>query len=298
MDKKSVVIAGLGLLGGSLGLALKDKYFRIGWARRQETLEEALTMDAVDAVENDLPAALGKADIVVLALPVPVIVEFLPLCRKFCKADAVITDIGSIKGQIITAAEASFTESAGPWFVGSHPMAGTEKSRLSAAFAALYDNADVFITPSCTASAEAVDRITELWQSIRCHTSVIDAEHHDILVASTSHVLHVVASALASSILGGKSEEEKRLRFRGCATGFRDTCRIASSSPLMWREIISSNREAVLAALGDFEKSLAEFHKMIEADDFDRFEEVFARGKELRDQWLDYKNSNLKQIQK
>ena len=287
---KNIAIAGLGLLGGSLGLALAEKQVnRIGWARREETRTAALAINAVDEVHPELEEVLKKADIVILALPIPVILEYLPLCAKSCRPGTVVTDIGSIKSEIVSAADKLFTNPEGPYFIGSHPMAGTEKSGINAAFAHLYKNADVFITYARNASGSAMAEVENLWQSISCHTAIIDASKHDRLVAETSHALHVVASALSLSILDHADGSEKLARFRGCATGFKDTSRIASSSPQMWREIVEHNTPAVLAALEEFEKSLECFKELIRQGDFDGFEKKFSKGKFLRDSWLKYK---------
>jgi prephenate dehydrogenase len=285
-----VAVIGLGLLGGSLGLALgRCGIRRIGWARRAETRKKAEETGAVDAAYSDLEQALREADTAVLALPIPVIIDFLPVCAKVCRKGAVVTDIGSIRAGIVSRAEEVFTSGDGPFFVGSHPMAGTEKSGLAAAFPELYDNADVFITPVKDANEGAVKQVEEMWQKLSCHTSRLDARSHDLLVARTSHALHVVASALSLDILGSGGEEEKILRFRGCATGFKDTSRISSSSPRMWREIVESNQPAVLEALEGFERELDRLKNLIARGDFDGFEREFARGKALRDSWLEYK---------
>ena len=287
---QNTAIIGLGLLGGSLGLALKKcPVKRLGWARRDITRATALELDAIDETSSDLEEILRKADTVVLALPIPVIIDYMPVCAKVCRPGTVITDIDSIKSEIMSAAEKIFTDPAGPYFAGSHPMAGTEKSGIASAFAELYSNADVFITPLQNIPDEAVAKIETLWQQINCHTSILDAEKHDRLVAETSHALHVVASALSLSILDNPDETEKLFRFRGCATGFKDTSRIASSSPRMWREIIEHNQQAVLAALDGFQKSLDDFRALIRSGDFDGFEEKFTAGKILRDAWLEYK---------
>ena len=287
----NIAVAGLGLLGGSLGLALADTGVnRIGWARRANTRSAALEIGAVDETFPELEQVLSVADIVVLALPVPVIIEYLPLCAEFGKKGAVITDIGSIKSEIITAAEKVFTSPDGPDFIGSHPMAGTEKSGISAAFSTLYRNADVFITPTPPAPECAIASLEKMWQSISCNTSRINARAHDRLVAETSHALHVVASALTLSILDNSDEEEKLSRFRGCATGFKDTSRIASSNPQMWREIVEHNTPAVLEALELFEQSLGKFKQLLKDKDYDGFEENFTKGKALRDSWLKYKD--------
>lgn len=293
-QKRQVLIAGLGLLGGSLGLALKGgPWRRLGWARRAETRALALKLDAVDETGDDLDALLARADLTVLALPVPVIETMFARCREHCRPGAVVTDIGSVRSGIERAA--AVLAGSGVRFVGSHPMAGTEKSGLENAFARLYANADVFVIPPPGAEESAVALVESFWHGIGTHVSRIDAEAHDRLVAETSHVLHVVASALALSILGAADGSERKRRFEGCATGFRDTSRIASSSPAMWREIIESNRLPVLEALDGFAAELKTYRALIEAGAFDEFERRFAAGKELRDAWLAYKTDERRQ---
>ena len=171
-------------------------------------------------------------------------------------------------------------------------MAGTEKSGFYAAFPTLYENADVFVTPDRKATPEQIEMVFELWKKTGGHPAVIDSVHHDAIVARTSHVLHVLASALATGILDARDTQTELELFRGCATGFRDTCRIASSNPQMWREIVENNREAVLDALREFDLVYNKFKQEIENGDFDAFERDFAHGKLLRDRWLEYKQNN------
>ena len=287
----NVAIIGLGLLGASLGMALRGKHVhRIGWARRGEICRAAVNTDVVDEVFDTPQEAVRDADITVLAMPLPQILEYMSLLGGELKAGAVITDLGSIKHKIMLQAEAVIPSSAA--YVGSHPMAGTEKSGFYAAFPTLYENADVFVTPAVNASQEQTESVFELWRSIGSHPNLIDSQYHDAIVARTSHVLHVLASALATGILDARDAQTEKELFRGCATGFRDTCRIASSNPQMWREIVENNREAVLDALNEFEQVYFKFKQEIETGDFDAFEHSFAHGKILRDRWLEYKQNN------
>lgn len=286
-----VAIIGLGLLGASLGMALRGKQvYRIGWTRRGEIRRAAVNSDVVDEVFDTPQEAVRDADITVLAMPLPQILEYMSLLGNELKPGAVITDLGSIKHKIMLQAEAVIPSSAA--YVGSHPMAGTEKSGFYAAFPTLYENADVFVTPAVNASQEQTESVFELWRSIGSHPNLIDSKHHDAIVARTSHVLHVLASALATGILDARDAQTEKELFRGCATGFRDTCRIASSNPQMWREIVENNREAVLDALNEFEQVYFKLKQEIEAGDFDAFEHSFAHGKILRDRWLEYKQNN------
>lgn len=289
MDKKiNVAIVGLGLLGASLAKALKRDYrYKVSaWARREETKNWAVENKAADAVFSELPELLKDADIAVLCLPVTSAIELLPVCQKHLPEKAVVTDIGSVKLDICRAAE-KFPQMR---FIGSHPMAGTEKSGCEASFAELYNNADVFIVPPENANESDIDLCRNMWLAAgAARVERISAQNHDALVADTSHVLHLLASAMTLSILEAPTPEYQRQHFAGCATGFRDTTRIASSNPAMWRGIMESNTPAILSALERFEYRFKEFKSAIEQRDFDRFEELFTRGKLLRGAWLGYK---------
>ncbi|MBR2374289.1 MAG: prephenate dehydrogenase/arogenate dehydrogenase family protein [Lentisphaeria bacterium] len=288
---RSAGIIGLGLLGGSLGMALKGAYRRIGWGRREENRSAALELDAVDEVFDDAAEVLKNSDIIVLAIPVQATIDFMAEYGDSFRQGAIVTDVGSLKGEICAAAEKFLTPKQ-VRFVGSHPMAGTEKRGVGAAFPTLYDNADIFILNGGGTDPEAVQAVKEMWQCAGGHPKFIaDAHAHDALVARTSHVLHIVASALTSGILDSENAGEQALRFAGCATGFRDSCRIAASNPAMWREITEKNASAVLQAMNEFEERYFALRRLIENGDFDKFQDEFARGKELRDKWMDYKNN-------
>ena len=287
---QTVGIIGLGLLGGSLGMALKGTCRRIGWGRREDNRAAALELDAVDevcAVPSDL---LKQADLTVLAIPVQATIDFMAEHAAEFPEGTVVTDVGSLKKEICAAA-VKFLAPRKIRFVGSHPMAGTEKRGVGAAFASLYDNADIFVLDG-GADPEAVKAVAAMWQSAGGHPKFLaDAKTHDALVARTSHVLHIVASALTSGILGAETSEEQLKRFAGCATGFRDSCRIAGSNPVMWREITEKNASAILKAMDEFESCYFNLRRLIEKGDFDAFEKEFERGRELREEWLAYKNN-------
>ena len=287
---QTVGIIGLGLLGGSLGMALKGSCRRIGWGRREDNRAAALELDAVDEVCSAPAELLKQADLTVLAIPVQATIDFMAEHAAEFPAGIVVTDVGSLKGEICAAAE-KFLAPRKVRFVGSHPMAGTEKRGVGAAFPSLYDNADVFVLNG-GADPEAVKAVSAMWQSAGGHPKFLaDAKTHDALVARTSHVLHIVASALTSGILGAGSPEEQLKRFAGCATGFRDSCRIAGSTPVMWREITEKNAPAILKAMDEFEACYFNLRRLIEKGDFDAFEKEFERGRELREEWLAYKNN-------
>lgn len=285
----TIGIIGLGLLGTSLGMALRNKgWFRTGWTRRNEVRAIAVEQDYLDQVFSTPQQVLNNADLTVLALPIPEIINFIRTYANEWKPRTVVTDLGSVKAAVCNVATAVL-EPSGVYYVGSHPMAGTEKSGPESAFPELYNNADVFICPLQNTPESAIKIVEKLWSDVGTHSNRIDAKSHDLLVAHTSHVLHVLASALSSSILDAPDEKTRNRHFQGCATGFRDSSRIASSNPRMWREIVEYNQPAILAALDDFERDYYEFKEFIIQKNFDGFEQKFAHGKSLRDSWIEYK---------
>ncbi len=283
---KNAAIVGIGLLGSSLGMALKNSgYLRSGWTRRPAVTQWALEHDVIDRGYSTPEEVFSEADILILCVPIPQIIEYAERYSRFMKPGAILTDIGSVKTVIEDAAVSAHAR-----YVGGHPMAGTEKTGPENGFPTLYANADVFIVPPAHAEEEDVMEVERLWRSIGTKNTRIDAAPHDDLVAHTSHLTHIVASALTLSTLDVEAESKKQLRFSGSATGFRDTSRIASSSPQMWREIIEHNTPAVIASLHTFAERFDAMAELIRRGDFDGFEREFARGKELRDQWMKYKN--------
>ena len=287
--RQEVAIVGLGLLGSSLALSLDhSKYMVSVWNRNQEAchaMAEALAAEKIYASPEE---AVANGDIVILCLPIPVTMEFIRKYHGFLKAGAVMTDISSVKGCVMKCA-AEFPELN---FVGSHPMAGTEKSSWRSAVKGLYENADILIVPGKYSTAEGIEAIKAFWESLNAHVKDIDCEAHDALVANSSHMLHIIASALTRSILDRRDAVEQRRYYSGCATGFRDTSRIASSSPAMWKEICISNTGAIIPALDEFQYRLDEMRKALINGDGERFAELFSLGRDLRDSWLCYKKSH------
>ena len=275
---EKIAVIGLGMLGCSLCASLEGACVRLGWSRRPEVgawaAENGLLEEACSCVEE----TLRKADIAVLCLPIPVIMEFLHRYADLMK-ETLITDIGSVKGCIEKAALEN-----GVRFIGSHPMAGTEKSGPESLVRGIYAGATVFIVPPGNAAEADIRQVESLWEKVEARPRRLNAGQHDLLVAYTSHVPHVVSSALALSVLDVPAAD-RDLRFAGCASGFRDTVRVAASSPKMWREILSHNREAVLSAMKIYEERCARMREEIAENDFDAFEQDFAKGKELIEIW-------------
>lgn len=287
-DRRQVAVLGLGLLGSSLALSLDRDRYRLGvWNRSPEACRWAADKASAEVIYASPEEAFADADLVILALPIPVTVDFIRRYHHRLKPGATVTDISSVKGGVMAAAE-EFPDFD---FVGSHPMAGTEKSGFAAGFAGLYDNADVFVVPGRFSTPAGIAAVEELWESLHGHVRRIGAAEHDALVAHTSHMLHIIASSLTRSILSRDDAAEQRRHYYGCATGFRDTSRIASSSPEMWREVCLENASAILPALAEFQHSLEEMREAVVRGDGRRFEELFRHGRDLRDSWLCYKNA-------
>lgn len=282
---EKIAVIGLGMLGCSLCASLEGTCVRLGWGRRPEVGKWARETGLIEEDCPSVESALEQADIAVLCLPVPVIMEYLHKYSALMKK-TLVTDIGSVKGCIVRAAEES-----GVRFVGSHPMAGTEKSGPESLVRGIYAGATVFIVPSANSSEEDAVRVEALWRKVHALPRRLNAKEHDLLVANTSHVPHVVSCALALSVLG-VPEEGRELRFAGCASGFRDTVRVAASSPKMWKEILSHNQEAVLEAMAYYEERCAHLKKLIAEGDFDGFEREFAEGKALVEAWRRSQNQN------
>lgn len=284
-QNKRIAILGLGLLGASLGMSLAGKgYRRIGWNRTPVILEKALALDVVDESFEKIEDAVADADITVFCLPIPQIIEYALKYAGSFRKSSIVTDIGSVKVRIFEAIESRLADN-GVEFLGSHPMAGTEKSGIDAAFGELYKGATVFLTPTERSSREAVESLTGLWKDSGAASVVpISAYTHDNLVAHTSHVPHVISMVLTQTVLG--DEKTKIERYAGCAGGFRDTSRISSSSPEMWREIIENNREEVLEGIKSFERKLDAVKNMIEDEEYRSLQFEFAKSKKLRDEWI------------
>lgn len=253
-----------------------------GYVRRPETLEAARQAKVVDAVSMDLGEVLRGAEMVVLCTPLS---QMAPLVEQFpgrLARGAVVTDVGSVKTPVVASLEGAVS-AAGGSFVGSHPMAGSERSGVEAARADLFDGAVSVVTPTFTGDAGAGIQVVQMWEALGCRVVTLAPELHDELVSRSSHLPHLVAAALARFILSPSHPLEQR---QLCSTGFRDTTRVASGSPAMWRDIALANREAILAALDGFQHGLAELREELEKRDGAAIEAFLGMAKERRDGWV------------
>ncbi len=280
-----VVIIGVGLIGGSLARALRraGACGRItGVGRNRDNLERAVALGVIDDYQLDAAAAADGADLVVLATPLSTTGPLLKEIAAVLAPEAIVTDVGSAKGSVVTAARATLGDHF-PRFVAAHPVAGTEQSGVEASFAELFDDHLVILTPVAETDARAAAAVQRMWQDCGARVVTLGVEHHDRVLAATSHLPHMLAYALVDCLAEmGESEEI----FEFAAGGFRDFTRIASSSPVMWHDVCLSNREALLAIMDDFQEHLAEVRAAIAADDGDRLLAIFSRAKQARDDFI------------
>ena len=284
MRFKSISVIGLGLLGGSLALAVKQRKLAArasAFVRRASAISEAQALGAADLVTRDLQEAVQGADMVVLCTPLSQMQELARKMRPHLAPGAVVTDVGSVKGSVMAELEPVFRE-AHVEFVGSHPMAGSERIGLSSARADLFEGAICLVTPGLASSPEAVGAVEDLWRGLGTLPSRMTPEAHDDLVSRSSHLPHIVAAELANYVLSPAHPKEQALV---CANGFRDVTRIASGSPEMWRDIALANRKNLGRVLGVFIEDLQEFQLALDRADVKAIEEFFSKAKQRRDQW-------------
>lgn len=291
MHWQQITLVGVGLLGGSLGMAAKQRRLAtrvVGYVRRPASVQECEAAGACDKAKLDLEAAVRAADLIVFCTPLAQMRELGERMRSAVKRDAIVTDVGSVKGSVVAELEPIFADM-GAHFVGSHPMAGAEKTGVGAASSDLFQKAVCVVTPTANSNAGAVQRVEEFWRSVGALPIRMTPETHDDLVSRSSHLPHVVASELANYVLSPVHPKEQSLV---CANGFRDTTRIASGSPEMWRDICLSNRVNLARVLGVFIEDLQEFRIALDNGDTKAVEEFFTKAKERRDRWTDSAGSS------
>lgn len=282
----NVAILGLGLMGGSLGLALKERRLaaRItGFARKPETRDAALALGIADRVVERAEDAVEGADLVVLATP---LLSYAPLLRAALprlEPGCIVTDLGSTKAQVVQDCEA-ILEGSGAAFVGGHPMAGSEESGPNAARPDLFAGAYWCLTPTDRTPVDALHAVRRLAEAVGAHALTLTPESHDLAVAASSHVPHLAAAALVQALASISTEAEAAMQL--VAGGFRDTTRPASGSPEMWRDICLTNREGILQALGAFQESISALERAVEAGDGVRLMERLQSAKQIRDELL------------
>lgn len=280
-----LVVIGVGLIGGSFALALKRaravKHV-VGVGRTRRNLAVARRLSIIDEAATDAARAVQGADFVLLGTPVGQMAEVMACIAPQLAADAVITDGGSTKQDVVAHARCFLGEHF-PGFVPAHPIAGTEKSGAAAAQAGLFHGKNVILTPQPETAARALRLARLAWRQCGARVIALDAREHDEMFAAVSHLPHVIAFALVNA-LAQRPDARKLFAFSG--GGLRDTVRIAGSSPEMWRDICLANREAVLTALDGYEAELERVRGAIGSGDGAALGEMFACARAVRSRWL------------
>jgi prephenate dehydrogenase len=277
-----LAIIGVGLIGGSLARALREAGVLksvVGIGRSLPNLEEALSLGICDEITQDLVEGVRGADVVFISVPVcaipGVVAEIAPALAPGC----IVTDGGSVKAAIVSECERIMPP--GCFFVGGHPIAGTEHSGAAASFATLYVGKRCILTPTEQTDPAALEMVSRLWKLCSAVVCCMEPGHHDRIFAEISHLPHVVAYALVHAVGTADVEGENVLSYS--AGGFRDFTRIASSDPVMWRDIALMNRQALLASIDGFSASLAELRTRIDRSDPRGLAEFFTTAKQFRD---------------
>lgn len=279
---KHLCVIGVGLIGGSLALALKKAGFVekvTGIGRSLQNLQTAQQLSVIDQYETDYAHALADADMIFVSVPIGAMANVFAQIKPHLKPGAIISDGGSAKQQVIDAARDALGSQI-EQFVPGHPIAGTEKSGAEAAFDSLYQDRRVILTPLAENSRTDIDKVRSMWQAAGAAVDEMDARHHDLVLAGTSHLPHILAFALVDCL--NKVEDVDEI-FKYAAGGFRDFTRIASSDPVMWRDICLSNSDAILAMMQNYQQQIDELKHCIERGDGESILALFKAAKDARD---------------
>jgi prephenate dehydrogenase len=283
---KRIALVGVGLLGGSLGLAIKQRRLAAaitGYVRRTASVAECVDVGAVDIATQDLLAAVEGADLIILCTPIAQMRTLVEQMLPAVSRGAIITDVGSVKSSVVRDLE-NLVARAGAHFVGSHPMAGAEKTGVSAARSHLFVNAVCVVTPTRRTNKAAVQKVKRFWKSVGATVLELTPKAHDELVSRSSHLPHVVAAELANLVLHPRRPREQAAL---CANGFRDSTRIAAGSPEMWRDIALANRENLASALDAFVDELLAFKRELKRGNAEAISKFFENAKQRRDSWAE-----------
>jgi prephenate dehydrogenase len=280
MRFRRMTVIGVGLVGGSLARAMKDRGLVgdvVGVGRGEANLKRAVEMGVIDEFTHDPAEGVRGATLVVLATPVG---TFEPIAREIkphLDPQAIVTDVGSVKGEVVRALEDLLEESAA--FVGSHPIAGGEKSGVEASDPSIFDGARCVLTPTPRTRGFAIDRVEALWQAVGCRTLRLDPDIHDKIFAAVSHLPHAAAFALVAAVerLDGGLDLKN---FSG--GGYRDATRIGASPADVWRDIFLLNREHTVSALRAFEEEIAAIRREIEEGRAEELKERLSRISQVR----------------
>lgn len=282
-----VALIGLGLIGSSIAWAAKRHGVAgeiVGTARSAETRARALELGFLDEAFETPAEAVRNADLVVICVPVRASGTVAEEIGPHLKPGAVVSDVGSVKLSVVTDVEPHIPD--GCFFVAGHPVAGTEHSGPDAGFAELFENRWCILTPSAKSSDEAVERLKRFWEALGSNVEIMDPDHHDLVLAITSHIPHLIAYNIVGTVADLETDTRSEV-IKYSASGFRDFTRIAASDPTMWRDVFLANKDAVLEMLGRFSEDLSALQRAIRRGDGDALHASFERTRDIRRSIID-----------
>lgn len=283
---RRLAVIGVGLIGGSLARALRKAGAVgevVGCGRGAANLEKAVELGVIDRFTHDVGEAVEGADVIFLSVPLGAMGSTFQAMKGHLSDDAIITDGGSAKSSVIEDCRNALGELP-QGFVPGHPIAGTENSGVEASFAELYQNRRIILTPIEETSPDALEKVEAMWKACGAEVTRMSVEHHDEVLAATSHLPHMLAFGLVDTLARMKENDEI---FRYAAGGFRDFTRIASSNPVMWRDICVANRDALGQMMQHYIDEMSELAETIRQGDGDHLLEIFTRAKDARDRYVD-----------
>ncbi len=282
----TVLIIGLGLIGGSLARSVKATGFATevrGYGYRDVSLKKGVELGVIDSYSLDLDEAMRDVDIVVLAAPTLIAGEMMEAVLPRLGEQAILTDVASVKGSLLEAAKQANGGAVPPQLVLAHPIAGSEQSGVEASTADLFVDHRVILTPAEETNPEALARIRAMWNSTGAEVVDLGVAEHDAILAATSHLPHILAYTLVDALAASDAREDI---FRFAAGGFRDFTRIASSDPVMWRDIALANKAEILTAIDTFSEHLSTLHEAVQSGDGQQMHDIFTRAKAARDAFM------------
>ncbi|WP_305910178.1 prephenate dehydrogenase/arogenate dehydrogenase family protein [Methylomarinum sp. Ch1-1] len=281
-------IIGIGLIGSSVARAARKqglckKIDAYGREQDLANLQLAKRLNVIDDYFIDIAPAVESADCIVIATPVGAVEPVFKLLRPYWNKDAVYTDVCSTKGSVVKAATTVFGR-VPTNFIPAHPIAGAECSGVDAGRADLFDNKRLIITPVEDSNVQALDKVTRFWEGLGSTVSLMEVDHHDTVLAATSHLPHILAFALVD-LLGRKDEQVEIFKY--AAGGFKDFSRIASSDPTMWLDICMANKQEIIPLIQQLQSELHRIQQMLEQGENQRLFETFTYAREARQRFLD-----------
>ena len=278
-----ITIIGVGLIGGSLARALKERNLAkvvFGYGRDQSRLEEAQKSNVIDAFSTNIKEAIDEANIIVIATPVGTFKDILDQIEPLISSNVIITDVGSTKSDIVNIVNDVLRDKSS-YFIPAHPIAGKERSGFEVSDSKLYDGKKVIITPQETNSPESIDVIDQMWKNVGADVDFMSAESHDNLLGMTSHLPHMLAFSLVNYLV---DQNPNASIYAG--GGFKDFSRIASGDAIMWRDICLQNKNQIMNHLKGYQSTLDDLLKAINDEDSEKLSQLFTTAKKTRDSWL------------